>query len=365
MTRRLRATSGAGFAAALHAALDGSGDAVFAGTHEPSLPVEVAQRVALIVQSSGSSGTPKRVALSADALLASAAACESALGGPGQWLLALPTSYIAGVNVLVRSFAAGTECVQTAPGSFTAESFVAAAEQLDHPLRFTALVPAQLARLLETDAATAALRRFDRVLLGGQQTPAPLLDLAAQRGVRITRTYGSSETSGGCIYDGIAVGSTSVRVVDGEIQLSGPTLAEGYLADPARTEAAFILESGTRWYRTGDAGTLHDGHLSVTGRLDDVIITGGLKVSLGAVERVVRTLPGLGDAVVVSRASERWGEESVVVASSPADLSEVADAVRAALGRHAAPAQLVVLDGIPQLSSGKPDRQAARRAVEL
>jgi len=364
MTRPLRAITGPDFVPALRAALDGSGPAVFAGAAVDGLPVEVARRVSVVVQSSGSRGRPKRVALSADALLASAAASESALGGPGQWLLALPTEYIAGINVLVRSAAADTEPVILDPAGFTAARFVEAAARLDQPLRFTSLVPTQLHRLLESDAAAVALARFDRVLVGGQATAAALLAAAAERGIRVTRTYGSSETSGGCVYDGVPIGSTEARLVDGEIQLAGPVLAEGYLDDPERTDAAFLVEAGQRWYRTGDAGTITDGVLAVTGRLDDVIISGGLKVSLGEVETLVRSLPGLGDAVVIGAPSAEWGETPVVVtAAEGASLDDVRAAVGAALGRHASPARIVSVEGIPLLSSGNPDRVAITRSV--
>jgi O-succinylbenzoic acid--CoA ligase len=128
------------------------------------------------------------------------------------------------------------------------------------------------------------------------------------------RTYGSSETAGGCVYDGIPLDGVDVRIVDGEVQVSGPTLADGYLGDPARTAAAFVRdEAGVRWYRTGDAGRF-DGRLTVTGRRDNVIVSGGVNVSLDRVERIVRTLPGFVDAVVVPVADERWGEASIVVA---------------------------------------------------
>ena len=341
---------------ALRSALSGTGDAVFAGAHDVQLPSTVGQRVALVVQSSGSTGRPKRVELSADALLASAAASESALGGPGQWLLALPTTYIAGINVVVRSIAADTELVEIGAGPFTAESFLAAAERLTEPARFISLVPAQLQRLLDSSAATTALARFDRVLLGGQATPETLLRRALELGVRITRTYGSSETSGGCVYDGEAIGTTRVRVTDGEVELSGPVLAEGYLDDPARTEAAFIVDDGTRWYRTGDTGALAGGVLSVTGRLDDVIISGGVKVSLGEVETVVRSIAGLESAVVVRGSSVEWGEVPVVVATVDAELAAVRQTVAARLGRAAAPSRIHVIAELPLLASGKPDR---------
>src|SRR5690606_23978187 len=110
---------------------------------------------------------------------------------------------------------------------------------------------------------------FDRILVGGQATPPGLLAQALELGLTVTRTYGSSETSGGCVYDGIPIGPTVVRVVDGEIELGGPMLAEGYLDDEERTVRAFHSEGGARWYRTGDLGEIVDGVLRVTGRLDD------------------------------------------------------------------------------------------------
>jgi O-succinylbenzoic acid--CoA ligase len=301
------------------------------------------------------------VALSADALLASAAASEAVLGGPGQWLLALPQTYIAGIGVLVRSFAAETEPIVMDPTGFTAERFVEAAAQLDGALRFTSLVPAQLIRLLDDPAAHDALRRFDRVLVGGQATPPPLLARALDAGVRLTRTYGSSETAGGCVYDGVPIGSTRLRVTDGQIEISGPTLAEGYLLDPERTDAAFISDATERWFRTGDLGSIDDGVLSVSGRLDDVIVSGGVKVALGEIERLVRTI--LVDAVVVPAPDERWGQVPVVVATQSADLTELRRLASTQLGAAAAPARVVVVDSIPLLSSGKPDRLALRAAV--
>lgn len=363
MTRQLRQVTGAAFAPALRAALAGNGPAVFAGEGEAALPAEVPQRVALVVQSSGSTARPKRVALSADALLASAAASEAVLGGPGQWLLALPQTYIAGIGVLVRSLAAETEPVVMDPTGFTAERFVAAAAALDHPVRFTSLVPAQLIRLLDDPAAHAALRRFDRVLVGGQATPEPLLARAADAGVRLTRTYGSSETAGGCVYDGVPIGATRLRVVDGQVEVTGPTLAEGYLLDPERTAAAFVPEGADRWYRTGDLGRVDDGVLSISGRSDDVIVSGGVKVSLGELERLVRSVTGIEEALVVPADDERWGQVPVVVTTRELDLPALRGAAIAALGVAAAPARLVVVSSIPMLSSGKPDRLALRAAV--
>jgi O-succinylbenzoic acid--CoA ligase len=356
MTRALRVVSAGEAAVAIRDALAGPGDAVFVGEPQPDLPETVAQRVALVVQSSGSTGHPKRVALSSDALLASAAASESSLGEPGQWLLALPLTYIAGINVVVRALAAQTELIELDGGKFTPEAFIEAAGRMTEHARFVSLVPAQLSTLLDSDVAARALAGFARVLVGGQATPTALLDRAAAAGVLITRTYGSSETSGGCVYDGTPIGTTLVRTVDGEIELAGPSLAEGYLGDPARTDAAFHVEDGVRWYRTGDTGAVENGLLRVTGRLDDVIISGGLKVSLGEVETVVRAIDGLEQAIVVRAHSERWGEVPVVVTTSAVDLAHVRSVVGDALGVAAAPAAIEVVDTVPTLASGKPDR---------
>ena len=357
---------------ALRDALTGDGPAVFAGAESPATSTE--QKVALVVETSGSTGRPKRVVLSADAVLASAAASESALGGPGQWLLALPTHYIAGINVLVRSITAQTDPVIMDPAHFSAERFVDAAATLSPELpRYVSLVPTQLSRLVEavdsSDLVLDALQRFDRILVGGQATPVDLVARSIELGLNVTRTYGSAETCGGCVYDGLAIGDAVVRVVSadgtdvapgaaGRIELGGPMLAEGYLNDPHRTDAAFHTDDGRRWYRTDDRGTLEDGVLRVTGRIDDVIVSGGVKVSLGEVELVVRGMPGLGDAVVVAVPSE-WGESPVVVAETAVELDALRAVVSAELGPAASPVRIVLVDRMPRTSTGKPDRVAA------
>ncbi len=361
MTRPLHVVSSAHVpevSRALRAALAGDGPAILPHPGAPlALPPTVEQRIALVVETSGSSGAPKRVLLSADALLASAAASESALGGPGQWLLALPIQYIAGINVLVRSFAAQIEPVIMDPVRFGPDTFVAAVGRFDHPVRYVSLVPTQLTRLLASDLATAALRTFSRVLVGGQSLPADLAAAAADAGVRVTRTYGSSETSGGCVYDGVPIGNTEVAIENGRVEIAGSVLAEGYLDDPKRDAISFRVRDGTRWYRTDDAGSLHHGTLAITGRVDDVIVSGGIKVSLSEVESVVRDLPGLSGAVVVAAPHPEWGEVPVVVATeNPLPLRRLRELVALRLGAASAPDRVLLVTDLPMLASGKPDR---------
>lgn len=338
---------------------------------------EVDDGVALVVETSGSTDDPKRVLLSAGALRASAAATAAALDGPGQWLLALPSQYIAGAQVLVRSIVAGTEPVVLDDGHFDPEAFAEASTRLDPALRrYTSLVPVQLARLVETarsDAAVAeALRAFDRILVGGQATPPSLVVAADTLGVRITRTYGSSETAGGCVYDGRPIGGVTVRIADGLVELSGPMLADGYLDDPERTAAAFTTDSdGTRWYRTGDLGELaYDGVLRIRGRADDVIVSGGVKVALAEVERAVRGVPGFAEAVAIRVPDPEWGERVAVVtvrtdaaAASDALIALAAATDAARLTPAARPVRLELVERMPLLASGKPDRRALEQLV--
>lgn len=335
-----------------------SGGAAIIPTAGPTPTEVVPQKVALVVETSGSTGRPKRVMLSSDALLASAAASDTVLGGPGQWMLALPAHYIAGINVLVRSIAADITPVYLDPVAFSAERFVAAARELEHPHRLVSFVPAQLARLLESPAAVDVLRGFAHVLVGGQSMPHTLAERAHDLAVPVIRTYGSSETSGGCVYDGVPIGDTRLRITDGRVEIAGSVLAEGYLDDPRRTAFAFRDEGGDRWYRTDDAGELVDGVLRVLGRLDDVIVSGGVKVALSAVEEIVRSMPGLEAAVVVAAPHPEWGESPVVVTSVAVDREVVRDVVAARLGRPAAPSRILLVDRVPLLASGKPDRLA-------
>lgn len=363
MTRPLRVLApGEDVLAALRDALSG-GPAIFPtapGAAPVNLPATLEQRIALVVETSGSTGRPRRVALSTDAVLASAAAGESALGGPAQWVLALPTHYIAGINVLARSLAAGID-PESVPGEhFTAAGFLDAAARLALPERCIALVPAQLQTLLADAAARAELRRFQAVLVGGQATPRALIGRATEAGIRVIRSYGSSETCGGCVYDGRPVGTTRVRVVDGEIQIGGAMLAEGYLGDAELSAERFRPDSDGRWFRTADAGDWDGETLTITGRRDDVLISGGVKVALGAVERELREQPGFADAVVVAARDPRWGEVPVAFTASAAESADAVAAVGAALGAAARP-RVIRLDALPLLASGKPDRPALRR----
>ena len=251
----------------------------------------------LVIATSGSTGSPMRVVLSREAMRASALATQERLGGPGQWVLNLPPSYVAGVQVLYRSVVAGTEPLFDDEGD-------------SPPLAraYISMVPTQLFRSLLDGFDVKDLTRFDAVLIGGGPLAPEVRAEAESYGIRIVQTYGMSETCGGCVYDGRPLDGVEVRIDEGEVQLRGPVLFDGYEGDPERTAA--VMKNG--WFRTNDLGRLDgDGRLWVTGRADDVIISGGVKVPAGAVADRLKAHWFIDDAVVVGAPDEEWGEKVV------------------------------------------------------
>ena len=302
-----------------------------------------------VVETSGSTGRPKRVLLSRGAVLASVAATERRLGGSGQWVLKVAPSYVAGVQVIARSLVAGFDPVAQWPAD---EGW------------FTSLVPTQLHRLLDSPTEVAALRRAHTVLLGGGPIDPSLRGRAEDAGVRVVATYGSAETAGGCVYDGLPLDGVAVATDGtGRIRIAGPVLFDGYADDPDLT--ARTLVDG--WFLTADAGRMdEDGRLSVLGRLDDMIVTGGVNVSGPAVAARLREHPDVVAAEVVGVPDEEWGNRVVAFVVGPVSLEDARQWVAEVRPRSWAPRQLATLDAIPMLGNGKPDRLALQRqAAEL
>ena len=393
---------------------------------DPRGQTEGPESLALVVGTSGSTGAPKQTALSVWALRASARATERFFAdypssgsskprrvvseAPAQWLLALPAHYVAGAQVLARSVLAGTTPVVAASvtdgGSFTPEVFLNAAERLSCARRFVSLVPTQVHKLLEAAEANPALGseiydalgQFTGILLGGAPASASLLAAARELGLNVVTTYGSAETAGGCVYSGVALPGVRLCVVPedagladspvvagaeaaGRIWLGGEHLASGYLGDSARTASHFFVDAhGCRWYRTDDYGSLvppapntpeDDGApaLSVLGRSDDVIITGGVKVSSHAVAAVLESHPAVREAAVAGVPDARWGAAviaAVTLRNLPehygADAAETAGQLQqlcgAQLGAAGVPKVVRIVPDFPAASTGKPDRLA-------
>ncbi|MEJ7772022.1 MAG: o-succinylbenzoate--CoA ligase [Geodermatophilaceae bacterium] len=319
--------------------------------------------VAALVATSGSTGAPRAVLLTAAALLASAHATLRRLSGPGAWLLALPLSSVGGLQVLVRSLMAGLHpvCLNPAAG-FHADAFARAARDLPVGVpHYTSLVPTQLRRIVDAGgAALDALAGFDAVLIGGAPLDPELRAAATVAGARIVSTYGMTETSGGCVYDGIPLAGVYVDAPLGELRIGGDVIAVGYHAAPHDTQESFV----DGWFLTRDAGQVDDnGVVSVTGRTDDVIISGGVKVVAGAVEQALRERADIADAAVLGRPDPEWGQTVIAVVVPVDGASIELDALRAyvaaRLGTAAAPREVITVPALPRLHSGKLDRVAA------
>ena len=380
--------------------------------------------VDMVLRTSGSTtGAGKLVGVSMDALVASARATHKRLGGPGIWVLALPAYHAAGVQVLVRAAVAGTHvfnaykeggfdpqhlaqvidaaCVAAADcdagSSFDddavsscaggvggeAEGALAADDSGRACPVYTSLVPTQLRRALDDEQLRGALARLDAVLIGGAAADAQLLEQAKAAGIRVVTTYGMSETCGGCVYDGQPLPGVSMDVdqATGAIWLSGPMLATGYLGDEERTRRCFVSrpdsqagEPARRWFITSDRGQIVDGRLQVLGRLDDVIISGGIKVEPGPIEALLALNPLVSECAVVGLPDLQWGQvvtAVVVPASMPglgrvdegAILAQIRVYLEQKLSGAQCPKQVLLADALPYKGIGKVDRRALAQSL--
>lgn len=346
--KRIPTTDSVAALLALGEALEGRQAVHFCDKEHDDLPETVDDNVALLVESSGSTGQPQLYYLSAEAVLASARATEKVLGGPGQWLLCLPLQYIAGIQVLVRSLIADTQPVLTNTSMpFTAEGFARAASMMRGERLYTSLVPAQLSRLATAagsdDFVLAQMRRFDAILVGGQAPNPNLIHFLRELGVKVVVTYGATETSGGCVYDGEPLPGVGIEILpDGRVAVSGPTLANNV---------------GEKW-ESSDLGEIDaEGKLHILGRMDRVINSGGIKLSLDWVEQWVRAHEQVADVVVMALEHKEFGQSfcGFVVYKTENFTPINREEAEKQFGVIAKNAVWASLEAIPQLPNGKPD----------
>lgn len=318
--------------------------------------------VAVVVATSGSTGTPRPVLITADNLRAAAEA--AAIARPGladcAWVLALPATSIGGLNVVARAEVNGTELrVLPSVGGATAfDPDELTRFSMDTPFAIS-LVPSQLHAIVESASATRWLARAHTVLVGGAATPDALIAAATDNGIAVVPTYGMTETTGGCVFDGRPLPGVGVAIAeDGRISISGAMVAAGYASGP---EGGFSDDRPHRRFTTQDHGRWEGDRLHVHGRIDDVITVHGVNVALGPIESLLREQPGIRAAAVISRPDPIAGQRptAYVVADEGVDLASIADTVREILGGAARP-RMERVDVLPMLPNGKIDRLALK-----
>jgi O-succinylbenzoic acid--CoA ligase len=284
--------------------------------------------------------------LSSAALIASANASHKYLGAtPGDsWSLLLPTTHIAGLNVIVRATALGSRVIDNR----NTENYVDA--------DFVSIVPTQLYKALTSDSKLLEhLTAAEAVLVGGAPLSDKLKKEAANKHVKIITTYGMTEMSGGCVYNQKPLDGVDVKISDaGLIQLSGPMIASGYLLANGQLEKFADSDS----FDTTDLGEITNGMLKVLGRVDDVIISGGEKISLSAVEEIIKQILPKMDLITFAMADDLWGEKLCLASTSLIDIEDL----RTNLDSILTPKEIFLFDEIPTTMLGKPDR---KRAIQI
>jgi O-succinylbenzoic acid--CoA ligase len=310
----------------------------------------VSDGVAAVVATSGTTGTPKGVELTAAGIEASARAVSAALdAGPGDhWLACVGLHSVAGLAIVARAWHGGLPL--EVHDRFDVDAVAAAAAG---GATLVSVVPTMLARLLD---AGAGVERFRHVLLGGAPAPAGLVERAAGRGASVVRTYGLTETFGGVVHDGHPLHGVELAIADsGEISVRGPMVLRRYRRDPAATRS--VLRDG--WLYTADLGRIGpDGRLEVLGRRDDLVITGGVSVHPAEVEAVLARHPGIADIAVGPAPDPQWGQRLVAYVvpldrQLPPTLADLRAFARQRLAAPKAPRELILMDALPRTASGK------------
>jgi acyl-CoA synthetase (AMP-forming)/AMP-acid ligase II len=338
-----------------------------------------ADGVAAIAYTSGSSGDPKGVCLTHRNLFWATLACAQARGDRPEGVGACPSA-LTHVPVLVshllcRVFLGATAVLLE---RFDVDAILAASERwgvTDLPL-IGGMVFDVVAR---GELPAAARRTVEKVTVGGAPTPmdakrrlAALFD-----GAEIVEAYGQTEsTDGVCMARGTSVfehegtvgtmnphvhvairrpdGTMAEPEEEGEIVVAGPTVMVGYYRNPRATRAA--LRGG--WLHTGDLGRRDaSGWFWVTGRVKDLIITGGENVAPLEVEEVLRGHPDVADVAVIGTPHPRWGEQvtAVVVRRDGAavDGDALAAFARARLAGFKTPRRIEFVASLPRNAYNK------------
>jgi O-succinylbenzoic acid--CoA ligase len=321
-------------------AITGDGPAL---STSPTAYKNLSADTCLVVNTSGSTGEPNSVAISTSALIASTNAAHKYLGAvPGDsWSLLLPTNHIAGLNVIARATALGTKVIDNRN----------VAEYVDAD--FISIVPTQLHRALTKDAKLLEhLTAAEAVLVGGGAITDSLKKAAADKHVKVVTTYGMTEMCGGCVYNQKPLDGVEIEIgLTGLIKLKAPMMASNYLNNPELWQS--LMADG--WFQTSDIGEFTDGKLKVLGRADDVINSGGEKISLISIENLFSTHFPDQEVVAFGLPDDEWGERLCLAVTTNLSLAQI----QQKLTGVNSPKEIYIFKQIPKSVLGKVDRQAA------
>jgi O-succinylbenzoic acid--CoA ligase len=301
-----------------------------------------AHYAAVVIGTSGSSGSPKEVALTATALISSARASNKFINAkPGEtWSLLLPLTHIAAVNVIIRAIELGTLPIDLRN------------HEGEYPKAdYTSIVPTQLFRALNGDGRLLNhLQSAKTVLVGGAALSQSLRNQAELAGIKVITTYGMTETCGGCVYDGEVLDGVVVEIRNGKIAIRGPILA-----------SSISLDAG--WYETTDLGEIKNDKLVVLGRADDVIISGGENLSLNAVEASLSAAFVDVEFAAFSIEDPQWGDSLQIAVVGTVSDEELITHLESDLGSFAKPKGIHRLASLPLLGIGKVDRKSLAKGI--
>lgn len=344
-----------------------TGDAV---PISPPQPLE-GDQVQLIIATSGTTGEPKGVMLSAANLATSAAASEQRLGlqAGDCWLACLPLFHIGGLSIPLRCLAAGAR-VQLEEGFDAARVW----QQIEAgAVTHLSLVPAMLEQLLSQSAGRMPPATLRVALIGGGPLSRALAQRAHAAGWPLCVSYGMSETASQFATDcspqaGLAPGRVGLPLAGyevaigeaGRIRVRGPAVMQGY-ANP-RGMAGLGLKQG--WFETGDLGSLDDqGRLTVIGRADDLLVSGGKNIHPAEVEERLLQCPGVGAVGVTGRPDPVWGVTLVALFTGEVAAGELEQWVRQHLPGHLRPREFIPIEAMPLNRMGKLSRPALRELL--
>jgi len=319
----------------------------------------VFENTALAICTSGSTGNPKAVEISKSALLKNHEIINKKLNGKANWVLAMNPAFIGGFSALCRGVIDnGWTYGLTESGKFNIDTFTKASLVASEktPTIRTSLVWAQLMQLVNSDKIET-LKMFDAILVGGSKVDFQIFNELKNEGLKLISTYGMTETCGGVVWDGIPLTEVELKIIEkdefgtGRISIKSPTNASGYRNSADLNHETF--QNG--WVNSQDLGQVNEDVLTVIGRIDEVVITGGTNVSTKAIEEIISTCQGVEEVAVLALDDEIWGVLIAAVVVGEFNKTEIENKVVESLGKAAKPRIILDAQNLPFLPNGKVD----------